>query len=140
VDREIQNDHFLGSGWAFPVTFSAGNLQLFVTANEDNINESIDLILQTKRGERCLQPLFGSGLQQFFFRKMDEMLKGEIIDAVRVSLLHNEPRITVKNVSVEYTDMMRGLVNITITYMYNQANTRHNYVFPFHLKEGTNLD
>lgn len=140
MDREIQNDHFLGSGWAFPVTFSAGNLQLFVTANEDNINESIDLILQTKRGERCLQPLFGSGLQQFFFRKMDEMLKGEIIDAVRVSLLHNEPRITVKNVSVEYTDMMRGLVNITITYMYNQANTRHNYVFPFHLKEGTNLD
>lgn len=139
MDRNIQDDHFLGSGWAFPVTFSAGNLQLFVTNNEDNINESIDLILQTKRGERCLQPLFGSGLQQFFFRKMDETLKGEIIDAVKVSLLHNEPRITVKNVSVDYTDIINGLVSITIVYVYNQSNTRHNYVFPFHLKEGTNL-
>lgn len=140
MDRNIQDDHFLGSGWAFPVTFSAGNLQLFVTSNEDNINESIDIILQTKRGERCLQPLFGSGLQQFFFRKMDETLKGEITDAVKVSLLHNEPRITVKNVLVEYTDIMNGLVSISIVYIYNQANTRHNYVFPFHLKEGTNLD
>lgn len=140
MDKNIQDDHFMGSGWSFPVTFSAGNLQLSITDNEDNINESIDIILQTKRGERCLEAQFGSGLQQFFFRKMDETLKGEIADAVKVSLLHNEPRITVKTVDVMYADMMNGLVNITIGYVYNQANTRHNYVFPFHLKEGTNLD
>lgn len=135
-----QEQHFWGSGWSFPVTFSAGNLQVSTTAQEDNINESIHIILQTKKGERNLEPQFGSGLQQFFFRKMDETLKGEIIDAVKTSLLHNEPRITVKDVKVDFTDMMNGLVNIRISYVYNQANTRHNYVFPFHLNEGTNLD
>ena len=110
-----------------------------LTSYEDNINESINAILLTKKGERCLEPQFGSGLQQFFFRKMDATLKGEIKDAVKVSLLQNEPRITVMNVDVDFADLQNGLVEIAITYEYNQTNTRHNYVFPFYLNEGTNL-
>lgn len=130
---------FLGSGWSFPVTFSAGNYCLDLTKYEQNINESIDIILQTAMGERCMQPEFGSGLHQFFFRKMDETLKGEIKDAVMGSLLNNEPRIEVLEVEVSFSDLLNGLIEILITYMYNQTNTRHNYVFPFHIKEGTNL-
>jgi phage baseplate assembly protein W len=141
VDNQISKNenHFLGSGWSFPVTFSAGNYQLNLTSYESNIKESIDIILQTKMGERNLEPLFGSGLQQFFFRKMDETLKGEISEAVKFSILHNEPRITLKSVEVVFTNMQTGLVEIKVGYVYNQTNTRHNYVFPFHLKEGTNL-
>ncbi|KQC01984.1 phage tail protein [Pedobacter sp. Hv1] len=131
--------NFLGSGWAFPVTFSAGNSQLELTANEQNINDSIDIILLTKNGERCFEPQFGSGLQQFFFKKMDETLRGEIAEAVKISLLNNEPRITVYDVKVEFIDLYNGLTEISILYMYNQTNTRHNYVFPFHINEGTNL-
>lgn len=131
---------FLGSGWAFPVSFSAGNYQLNLSAYEQNINDSIDIILQTRQGERSLEPQFGSGLQQFMFRKMDQTLKGEITDAVRSSLRNNEPRITVQDVQVNYIDMQNGGIEVIIVYVYNQTNTRHNYVFPFYLKEGTNLD
>ncbi len=140
-DKQLnkQEIHFLGSGWAFPVSFSSGNGFLITSQYEDNINSNIDIILQTSKGERIMEPKFGSGLQEFFFRPMDETLKGEIKEAVKTSLLNYEPRITVQNVSVEYTDLLNGLVEITITYTYNQTNTRHNYVFPFHLKEGTNL-
>lgn len=136
----IAEANFLGSGWSFPVTFSAGNYQLETTSYEANINDSIDIILQTKKGERCMEPQFGSGLQQFFFRTMDETLRGEIGDAIKVSLLNNEPRISVLEVQVEYTDILNGVVQITVDYMFNQTNTRHNYVFPFYLKEGTNLN
>jgi len=131
--------NFLGSGWAFPVTFSKGNLQVSVTAYEENINNSIKTILNTRIGERTLEAQFGSGLQNFFFRKLDATLKGEITDAIKYALLHNEPRITVKDVIVEYTDPLNGLIEVTVAYVYNQTNTRHNYVFPFHIKEGTNL-
>lgn len=131
---------FLGSGWAFPVKFSEGNLQVSMTWYEANINESIDVILLTNQGERTLEPEFGSGLQQFFFRVMDETLKGEIRDAVMTSLLNNEPRIRVNEVTVSYGDIVSGTVYIGIDYTYNQTNTRHNYVFPFHIIEGTNLD
>ena len=142
MDKQLSQheNNFLGSGWAFPVLFSAGNYTVNTTSYEDNIKESIDIILLTRMGERCLEPQFGAGLQQFFFRILDETLKGEIINVVKTSLLHNEPRITVQNVDVESSDPMNGSIEIDINYIYNQTNTRHNYVFPFHLKEGTNLN
>lgn len=135
----IKQKEFLGSGWSFPVTFSVGNSQLILTKYEDNINDSIDVIMQTIFGERPFEPEFGSGLQRFFFREMTSTLKGEIKEAVKSSLLNNEPRISVLEVLVEFTDLQNGLVEITVNYMYNQTNTRHNYVYPFYLKEGTNL-
>lgn len=134
----IENS-FLGSGWAFPVNFSAADYQLSLSAWENNINDNINIVLTTRRGERTLEPDFGSGLPQLLFRTMDEILKSDISDTVITSLLDNEPRITVKEVQVEFTDIQNGLVEIMITYVYNQTNTRHNYVFPFYLKEGTNL-
>lgn len=141
MDNIIANrkKEFLGSGWSFPVTFSVGNHQLITTKYEHNIENAIDVIMQTNFGERPTEPEFGSGLQQFFFQEMNETLKGEIKDVVTNSLLINEPRISVINVIVDYADITNGLVEISIEYEYNQTNTRHNYVYPFYLKEGTNL-
>ncbi|MCB0835205.1 MAG: GPW/gp25 family protein [Bacteroidetes bacterium] len=133
------DNHFLGAGWSFPITFSAGNHQLMVTRYEANINESINTILHTKMGERLMNPQFGSGLHQFVFRQFDSTLKGDIKDTIYNSLLENEPRITVKEVEVDFASPQDGLIEVLIEYEYNQTNTRHNYVFPFHLIEGTNL-
>jgi hypothetical protein len=138
VNQQKENS-FLGSGWSFPVTFSAGNFQLGQSSYEDNINESINIILLTKNGERCFEPQFGSGLSQFYFRPMDGTLKTEMKDAVSMALLLNEPRITVTQVNVDFADLQGGLVEISISYLYNMTNTRHNYVFPFYIKEGTNI-
>nr|WP_255667746.1 GPW/gp25 family protein [Flavobacterium sp. ENC] len=109
------------------------------SSNETNINESINIILNTRKGERTLEANFGSGLQQFMFRKIDPNLKGEIIETIKFSLLRYEPRILVQEVRVAATDLTNGVIEILIIYIYSQTNTRHNYVFPFHLKEGTNL-
>ena len=138
IDK-YRKKHFLGSGWSFPVRFSIGNYQLDTSEYEKNINESIYIILQTDMGARPMEPQFGSGLQGFFFRNMNETLKGEIKEAVRFSLLNNEPRINVESIDVVYADQQDGIVEINISYFVNQTNTRHNYVYPFHIKEGTNL-
>lgn len=141
MDNSAHNDTaFLGSGWAFPVSFSANNHQLNLSANETNINESINVILNTRKGERTLEAEFGSGIQQFMFKKIDSTLKGEIIETIKFALLRYEPRILVQDVRVASTDIVNGTIEILITYIYSKTNTRHNYVFPFYLKEGTNLD
>ena len=141
MDNSAPNDTaFLGSGWAFPVSFSADNHQLNLSANETNINESINVILNTRKGERTLEAEFGSGIQQFMFKKIDSSLKGEIIETIKFALLKYEPRILVQDVRVASTDIVNGTIEILISYIYSKTNTRHNYVFPFYLKEGTNLD
>ncbi|QHS56451.1 GPW/gp25 family protein [Mucilaginibacter sp. 14171R-50] len=135
----IKEKNFLGSGWSFPVSFSAETCQVSITAYEENISESIRLILFTATGERNMEPQFGSGLQKYFFRKTSETLKGELINTIKMSLLINEPRINVTGVDVEFTDILNGMLEITINYIYIQTNTRHNHTFPFSLMEGTNL-
>lgn len=139
-NQEHKETVFLGSGWAFPVSFSVDNHQLSLSANETNINESINVILNTRKGERTLESSFGSGLQQYIFKKIDNTLKGEITETIKLALLRYEPRILVQDVKVASTDVLNGKIEILISYIYSKTNTRHNYVFPFYLKEGTNLD
>ena len=136
---DIKDNHFLGSGWSFPVTFTGGNAQLVTTKYEKNINDSIRAILLTRQGERNMVPQFGSGLHQYFFKRIDQTMQGEIKDTVETSLLNFEPRITVEKVDVSIVDRINGKVEIEIIYIYNQTNTRHNCVCPFYLNEGTNL-
>ncbi len=135
----IREKEFLGSGWSFPITFSAGNYQLDLVQYENAIEDSIDVILKTNLGARPLVPQFGSGLEKFFFETMSSTMKADLQNTVKNSLLQNEPRITVNEVMVEFVDELSGMVEVTINYTYNQTNTRHNYVFPFYINEGTNL-
>lgn len=135
----MEDYHFWGSGWSSPPTFQVGNHQLVIKSKEENINQSIDIILKTMRGELNFDPLFGSGLGKFLFREMNETLRGEIRDEVKRTLLSNEPRILVNEVQVKFSAMPVGNAEIHILYTMRKTNTRHNHVFPFSLLEGTNL-
>lgn len=130
---------FLGSGWAFPVSFSTATYRVATNSSIANINDNIRIVMLTVLGERVFQPLFGSGLQEYQFNKIDATLKGALASATKKALLNGEPRISVLSVEVKVTDIAAGTVDISITYVCNQTNTRHNYVFPYHLNEGTNL-
>ena len=135
----MTDSSFLGSGWSFPPTFEVGNYQLNMTHKEDNINQAIDIILQTAQGERSLMPQFGSPLRSFLFKNLDVSLQNEIIDAVKSALLDYEPRITVDNVALEALTGERSGVAIHIHYTVKKTNSRHNHVFPFVQNEATNV-
>ena len=134
----MNDDSFLGRGWAFPPVFEKSSMRLLMTAGEDNVNQSIDLLLKTPRGSRSLKPAYGSDLFRFMFRRIDASLQQEIIESVKTTLLNNEPRIVVENVSVTLDDG-GAMVAVTVDYIISRSNSRHNHVFPFSLLEGTNL-
>ena len=134
----MSESDFLGRGWQFPPAFSGAIRQVSMNSAQDNINQSIDLVLRTARGERCLLPYFGSELRSFLFRQPDATLKDEIIQSVRLTLLNDEPRITVESIDVSFTPEP-AMVVIHIGYLIRQTNSRHNHVFPFSLLEGTTL-
>jgi len=135
----MKESSFLGTGWSFPPTFEQGNYQLTMTKTEDNINQSIDIILKTPRGSRPLQPEFGSNLNRFLFRKLNATCQEEIEQSVKMSLLNDEPRIVVDKVETRLQQDLGSTVAVFIYYTVKQTNSRHNYVYPFSLQEGTNL-
>ena len=135
---------FLGTGWGFPPEFDYETKSVVLVSDEEDIKQSIRIIMDTLPGERTMLPEFGCDLGQFVFRPIDptnlSMLKDTIYDA----LLHNEPRIKDIEISFEeinYEEEVSkwGRLNITVAYTVIITNTRSNMVYPFYTKEGTNL-
>jgi len=134
----MQPSGFLGRGWSFPVQFDRSTLSLAMSEAEDNINQSIDVLLYTPLGSRSLAPQFGCNLGDFLFKRVDATTQEEIIQSVRSTLLQGEPRIQVLDVILTLSPE-QGLVSINVTYQVRRTNARHNHVFPFSRLEGTNL-
>jgi phage baseplate assembly protein W len=138
----MRENSFLGTGWSFPPAFDNSNDRLQMSAGDNNITQSIDLVLQTPVGSRSLLPTFGCSLNQFIFRNIDGTARAQIIQSVEQTLLDCEPRISVESIEVFDIDVAEGgaAIALNILYRIKQTNTRHNHVFPFSLIEGTLLN
>lgn len=130
---------FLGRGWGFPVTFSKTAKQVVMTEAEENIRSSIEIILQTTLGERVMQPEFGANLTNYVFDSMDSNFRTFVTEQIRVAIIKNESRAQLAK--VEYNERpLEGRIDIIVYYTVLSTNSRYNIVYPFYLKEGTDIE
>jgi phage baseplate assembly protein W len=133
------SDHsFLGAGWSFPPQFSKKRLKM--VAAEEDIRESLYILLSTKPGERIMQPDFGCGLNGQIFEIMSESTVLTIKDLIARAILFFEPRITLDRIVMADDEMINGLLKIHLEYTIRTTNSRHNMVYPFYFNEGTNVN
>jgi uncharacterized protein len=126
---------FLGLGWAFPPRFGAGGASVdMVTGNED-IEQSLAILLATRRGERVMQDDFGCELGDFLFGEISQGLIGQVRDVISDAILHHEPRIALRGVEVSEHRAAEGILMIAIDYTVRATNSRYNLVYPFYLRE-----
>jgi uncharacterized protein len=122
---------FIGRGWSYPLGVSAtGGIAL--SSGDDEISESIRLILGTAPGERPMRPEFGCGIHDLVFSSVDTSFAGLISVAVNAALARWEPRIEVGDVKVTLDPEREGVVLIGIEYTLCTTNDRRNLVFPFY--------
>ena len=135
------NSSFLGTGWAFPPAFIKRSPTVVeLSSEEDNIQENLKILFATRTGERLMEFGYGTKLQALAFGSIDASLAGNIKDTVRRSVLLYEPRITIEDIVLDLSESKQGIVLIQVEYRVKQTNSRNNFVHPFHLTEGTNLD
>ncbi|GAB3740803.1 GPW/gp25 family protein [Amycolatopsis oliviviridis] len=128
----VPMEDFLGSGLAFPVrTDATGSIAL--VGGEREVVESIRLILATAPGERPMRPEFGCAVHDLVFAPADSATAGQIAYEVRTSLERWEPRITVTDVVVGFSEAERGTLLIDIKYHLRGTNDPRNLVFPFYV-------
>ena len=129
---------FLGKGWAFPPAFNLAEQTVAMVTAEEDIRDSLQILLATIPGERVMLPDYGCLIHQHVFDLMGETLFTEIKALIEHAILHYEPRINLENISYS-EDQYEGRLLIELEYTIIQTNTRSNLVFPFYLKEGTLL-
>jgi phage baseplate assembly protein W len=127
---------FLGVGWAFPPCVEPDGAVALV-AYEEDIRQSIFIIIGTNPGERVMRPDFGAGLNAFLFEPISFTTMQRIKQRVEEALIDWEPRIDVEHVRVSNDRSEPGKLMINIEYRVRATNTHANLVYPFYLEEGT---
>ncbi len=134
----IDNTNFLGTGWAFPPEFIKGSNSAKMVTKEEDIEQSLEILLSTSLGERFLRPDYGCELHDYLFEPLNQSMKSYLYDLIKTAVLRHEPRIKLEKMEM-HTREEEGLILFELFYWIITTNTRYNYVYPFYLKEGTDL-
>lgn len=105
-----------GRSLKFPPQVGA-NGQMLWSEGEDNIRESMMIILRTRPGERLMMPEFGCNLERYLFEPNTLATLTLIQEEVRRAITRWERRVRVDDVLVESRLWdSRTLVDITVFY------------------------
>lgn len=130
---------FLGTGWSFPPEFS-NNQAIKMVDGEQDINESLILLLSTNPGERVMEPDYGCAIKSLVFEEINLGTITQIKAMIKNAILFFEPRISLDNIEINTDDCLNGTLIIHIYYTVIVTNSRSNLVYPFYILEGTLVD
>lgn len=123
---------FLGTGMKFPPQIDSGTGRFALSSAGQSVRESVYLILMTNRGERWLEPTFGSHIMSYTFMDTSITMLSILSDNIRELILSQEPRISDVDVEID-SESREGCLIIFINYTLAMSNTQENMVFPFYL-------
>ncbi|WP_432666837.1 GPW/gp25 family protein [Wukongibacter baidiensis] len=131
---------FLGRGWKFPIKVDPSTGRIMTSEYEDDIKESIEIILNTSKGERIMRSEFGSNLKRFIFESTDATTMNLLKREIEYAIFNWEPRV--KDVSVEIKKDVKDPTRllIDINYVVRKTNNLFNLVYPFYINEGTKVE
>jgi uncharacterized protein len=132
----VERKDFLGRGWAMPVELDVRTGTVASVAYEEDIRQSILIILETAPGERVMRPSFGCGIHELVFTSVDSTTIQLIRSTVEDALRRWEARIDVLEVRVDEQATAEGVLLVEIEYRVRKTNQTGNLVFPFYFREG----
>ena len=131
VHKLDEKKAYLGTGLSFPLHLDSAQRFKLVSSEED-IRQSIFIILGTMPGERVMRPEFGCRAHELLFAPYDTATASLLIYYVEEALRRWEPRIELQEVVVE-NDRAESRVIATIYYTIKATHDERSIVYPFYL-------
>lgn len=129
---------FLGTGWSFPPEFNKSEQGLRMSSGPADIRESLHILLSTMHGERIFEIHYGCDLTPLLYETLSLSIRTQMAEKIQKAITLYEPRILIEHIEME-ANYNEGVIFIHITYVIRSTNTRTNMVYPYYLKEGTEL-
>ncbi len=126
---------FIGKGWRFPIIPGPTGALEWSEA-DDNVEQSLRLLLMTRIGERVMRAGFGSRLGELVFQPGSDQNLRTIESAVVGAIARFEPRVEVIEVRAEADVDDATRVTVALAYRVRRTNTRESLVFPFYIVRG----
>lgn len=117
-DTQTYNDYAIGISLPLQIG-GTGFSQTYNTT--DQLKSNIKNLLLTQKGERILQPEFGSGLHEILFDFNNDDIEGKIENAITEAFEQWLPYVTIADIVVEQTDALkdRNQVNLSLKFQVN---------------------
>jgi len=124
---------FLGKGLRFPVSINL-NGGVSTSQLEENVRQSLFIILGTAPGERINRPRFGCRIHDLMFAPNNPMTAARAEVFCEEAIYKHEPRIEKVECSARANPDEPNRLDIRIEYVIRNSNDKRNLVFPFYLK------
>ena len=131
---------FLGRGWSFPPDFIGPATGVAMLEDDADVASSIQILLTTTPGERVMQPLYGCNMSEFVFEGLDTRMMTLMQDKIESAILYFEARVKLESVTLDGSQILDGVVLINLIYTVKSTNSRFNFVFPYYIQEGTDIN
>lgn len=124
---------YLGKGLRFPVSI---NLNGGVSSSqlEENVRQSIFIILGTAPGERLYRPYFGCQIHDLMFAPNNDLTAARAEVYCEEAIYKFEPRVSKVSCRAFANPDEPNRLDVRIEYVIAGKNDKRNLVFPFYLK------
>lgn len=138
MSKELDTASFLGRGWSFPVRFDSSLSSLEMVEMDQDVRESLIVLLSTHPGERITNPDFGCPVRDVLYGTISPTTITILQDIIRRSVENYEARIELHDVVITF-DEIEGVIFVHLDYTIRRVNMRTNIVYPFYKIEGTEI-
>ena len=126
VGRKVVKDTKEFDAFAYGITLplKRGNTCFFEQAftSFEQAKSNLKNLLSTAKGERLMQPEFGTGLQGILFDQMTDEFEEKLQSTITESVNFWLPYITIKDIEVDMTDEMKDMHTAKLKIQFTVGN------------------
>jgi phage baseplate assembly protein W len=124
---------FLGKGLRFPVSVNL-NGGVSSSALDENVRQSIFIILGTAPGERIMRPDFGCRIHDLMFAPNNDITAARAEVYCEEAIYKYEPRVEKVACTANANSDQPNRLDIRIEYVIAGKHEKRNLVYPFYLR------
>ena len=135
IGRKVVKDTKEFDSYAYGITLplSRGETGFFQQAfvSFEQAKSNLKNLLLTKKGERIMQPNFGTRLQSLLFEQADDNLEQKIEQTITENVSYWLPYVTIKNIDIEMTNELKdkNQVNVGLEFTVGNQIDLHELTF-----------
>lgn len=121
-------------GLALPIQISNVAFKQNYTEIEQ-LKSNIKNLLLTKRGERLMNPLFGSGVETVLFEPITDEFEDKIQDIITNSVERYIPNVSIDEINVDMSNENKNRNSINISLKFRSRSTGNSGLVSFNVQQ-----